>query len=329
MSAVSRDATVSVALCTHNGARYIEAQVRSILEQSLPVQQIVVSDDASTDDTVAIVERLVAESSAPPKLTVLRNATALGVTGNFQQAADACTGDFIVLCDQDDVWRSDRVAVAVDLMLSEPALLLTHSDARLVDGDGAPLGLTLFQALEIGGAIDEIHAGRAFTALLRRNLATGATMMLRRELLAQVEPLPREWLHDEWLAITAAILGRIDVIELPLIDYRQHGANVVGAARPSLRTKVRRVLAPRGQRSEGLVGRAAALLRWVEARDDLDPVYFRETQQKFLHERYRMDLPPVRLGRLLPVLRELRRRGYARYAGRGRFDVLRDVLQPH
>jgi signal transduction histidine kinase len=94
--------------------------------------------------------------------------------------------------------------------------------------------------------------------------------------------MPPEWLHDEWLAITAVILGRIDAIEAPLIDYRQHGANVVGVARPSLPQKLRKVLSPRGQRSEGLVGRAAALLRWIESRPELPPEFFAEAQQKFL-----------------------------------------------
>jgi glycosyltransferase involved in cell wall biosynthesis len=323
------DVTVSVALCTYNGARYVAAQVHSILSQSHAVQQIVVSDDGSTDGTVAIVEELVRHAPLKPDLVVLRNERQLGVTRNFQQALDACAGDLIALCDQDDVWRRDRVAAALDAMLAHPTLLLTHSDARLVDAEGRPLGITLFEALEAGSAIAGIHEGLAFPVFLRRNFATGATMMLRRDLLARVEPFPATWVHDEWLAITASILGGVDVLEAPLIDYRQHGANEIGMSAPSWRQKVSRVLEPRGQRTERMVARAESLVRWIEDRPDVLPEYLRAAEDKLAHERFRQGLPRARVRRVLPVIRELRAGRYDRLAGRGRLDSVRDLLQPH
>lgn len=320
---------ISVAMCTRNGAEFVSAQVRSILGQSRPVQQIVVSDDASSDSTLEIVRREVDQAESRPQLTILRNKVALGVTANFEQALAACTGELFVLCDQDDVWRPDRIESALRVMRARPDVVLTHSDARLVDSTGHPLGLTLMEALELRDAVTEIRDGRSFTALLRRNLATGATMMMRPELFDTARPFPREWLHDEWLAMIASVIGRIGVIEEPLIDYRQHGANVVGVGVPTLRSKVDRVLAPRGQRSVGLVARAAVLLRWLEERPYFDPRFYFLAREKFLHERYRMDLKTRRLQRLLPIYAEIRSGRYDLYSSRGRFDVVRDALQPH
>ena len=96
--------SVSVALCTYNGAAYLEEQLLSILGQSLRPDEIVVSDDGSTDETLAVLARVVeawrAEDAAHVlKVLVLRNATALGVTANFEQALAACSGDLIALCD--------------------------------------------------------------------------------------------------------------------------------------------------------------------------------------------------------------------------------------
>jgi hypothetical protein len=129
--------------------------------------------------------------------------------------------------------------------------------------------------------------------------------------------------------MTASILGRVDVIEDPLIDYRQHGTNAIGMSAPSWRQKVRSVLAPRGQRSERLTDRADSLVRWMEERPELPSEYLRAAREKLAHERFRQGLPGNRLRRVIPVARELRRGGYDRFAGRGRLDAFRDLLQPH
>ena len=142
--------TVSVALCTHNGGAYVEEQLFSILNQSrLPIE-VIVSDDASTDNTIAIVRKVFAgQASVVPQLRILTNAVALGVSKNFEQAVGACAGEVIALSDQDDVWVSDRVELMSAEFATRPELGLLFTDARLVDADGQPLAVSLFQALEI------------------------------------------------------------------------------------------------------------------------------------------------------------------------------------
>jgi glycosyltransferase involved in cell wall biosynthesis len=314
-------------LCTHNGAAFVEKQVRSILDQTFRVSEIVLSDDASTDATVAIVTALVEPTDVV--LTVLTNSPALGVTKNFEQAVTACSGDLIALSDQDDVWHPERLAAMVALFERESDLLLASSDAVLVDGMGAPLGHSLFEALEVSeDEFAAVEAGDAFAALLRRNLVTGATTVFRRELVAIAGAFPVSWVHDEWLASMAAAVGRMTVTRSALIDYRQHGSNQIGAAKLGFRQKVGRVLEPRDERNARLESRAAALVDRLRLLGAAVPAHvLAGAQGKLAHEMVRNSLPANRLMRLRPVLAEVRTGGYDRF-GRGRADVLRDLVQP-
>lgn len=325
--------TVSVALCTYNGARFIEEQVRSIALQTLPPMEIVLSDDASTDDGIALARAsLDACMRERPGLSialrVLRNPVSLRVTKNFEQAASTCSGDLIALCDQDDVWQPDRLARMVAEFTARPDLLLLHTDARLVDSQRRDLGQTLFHALEVQRfELDWIHTGRAFDVFLRRNLVTGATTVFRRTLLASAVPFPKEWVHDEWLAIVASAIGRVDVIEDALIDYRQHENNQIGARRDSFMGKVRKALASRGTTHADRAFKAELLLeRLVALGDAVAPDTIRKLRDKLVHQRFRAALPPSRLARCVPVLREAMTGRYDKF-GRGIRGVVRDLFE--
>ena len=326
--------TISVALCTFNGERFVAEQIDSILAQTLLPDEIVLSDDASTDATVAIVEDAVARFSAEhPEQTlafrVFRNPVALGVVRNFEQAVTAAAGDFVVLCDQDDRWAPDRIARALTGFAERPDRLLIHADANLVDSDGNPLGDTLFRALGVTPRERELIAsGRALAALLGRNLVTGATTMFRGGLLERALPFPSSWVHDEWLAVIAAATGRIDFLSEQLIDYRQHDGNAIGAGRIGLSGRLDRLREPRGKRNRALVERATDLVdRLAALGPAVSAANLRLAQSKLAHERARLALPPTRLRRIVPVLRELSRGGYTHY-GRGLQDALRDLVQP-
>lgn len=325
--------SVSVALCTHNGAQYVAEQLRSILHQSLVPAQVVVSDDASTDDTVQIARdvfsRFGAErTGSAPVFTVLRNRVPLRVTANFEQATLACTGDLIALSDQDDVWVPNRLERMVAEFAARDDLTLLHSDARLVDDGGSALGGTLSEA--IGFSTWErrrIASGNALDVLLRRNVVTGATAMFRRGLLKAAVPFPDAWVHDEWLAMVAAITGRVDFLPEALTDYRQHDANQIGASRPTLGEKVGRVREPRCDRNRRLLARAQSLEARLADMEGIPEGVFELVAAKRRHEEARSALPDARALRLLPVLRMALGGGYRRF-GRARYDIVRDVLQP-
>ncbi|MDF1479146.1 glycosyltransferase family 2 protein [Leifsonia sp. H3M29-4] len=320
---------ISVALCTHNGERYLAAQLRSILEQSHPPGEIVLSDDASTDGTVALAEAIVAQHGREVDLRVIRNETALGVTANFQQAISATTGELIALSDQDDIWRRDRLELMSARFDTRPELLLLHGDARLVDGNGEPLGVSVLDALEANAwERQTIASGRAYEVFLRRNLAVGATTLFRRSLLAAAVPFPSGWVHDEWLAIIAAASGSgtVDYMTEALVDYRQHGGNQIGARKLSFAGKVRRVMEPRRARNQRLVTAFDALadrLRELPVTAEVLAM----GRAKAEHEHVRNGLPEGRLRRIVPIAREVRAGRYSRY-GRGLPDIVRDLVQP-
>ncbi|TAM71938.1 MAG: glycosyltransferase family 2 protein [Microbacteriaceae bacterium] len=322
--------TVSVALCTHNGAAYLQTQLASILEQTHPVGEIVVSDDASADATLEIVRTVLADAG-DLRVSILRNDPPLGVTANFEQAIRATTGDIVILCDQDDVWHPDRVARAVRGLAG--GALLQFTDAQLIDAHGSPLHDSpqrgsLFAMLELDAQTRAALAdGRAFQTLLRRNLATGATVAFRRELLGEALPIPAEWVHDEWLTILAAVHEGVTVSTVQTIGYRLHRANQIGVVEPTLRRKIARVLEPRGERNRGLASRSRLLLERLVTMQ-ADPAIIDQTRHKAAIETFRAQLPVARIRRVLPVLRRAASGDYQRYCSQGLLDVLRDLLQP-
>lgn len=326
--------SISVALCTYNGARFVREQVRSICLQSCPPVEIVLSDDGSTDDSVAVARDAweachLERPGLNIRLQVLQNVRALGVTRNFEQAVSACRAPLIALSDQDDVWHPDRLEIMSRLFSARDDLQLLHSDARLVDDGGRDLGLSLFRALGVRAAeISRIHRGEAFDVLLQRNLATGATIVFRQELLRRALPFPTTWLHDEWLAVIASVTGGVDVLEDATIDYRQHTANQVGAPRRSVRRLLQKLWTARGDMHERRAAKARALCDRLAA--EVAPTTAplrRKANEKLSHEMARAALPERRLGRVGPVLKELMAGRYARF-GYGVRGAIRDLLEP-
>ncbi|GGK95405.1 glycosyl transferase [Salinibacterium xinjiangense] len=325
---------ISVALCTYNGANFIEEQLRSILEQRMMPQQLVISDDGSRDDTLDRIARVLASlphqhPGRSVSINILKNAIPLGVVKNFEQALLACDGELVALCDQDDVWHPDRIEAAVAHFRRDDEVMLVHSDARLVDESGSPIGHSLFYALRITDAeLAEVRQGDELAVLLRRNLVTGATAMFRRAVVALAAPFPEPWVHDEWLAVIAASIGRGEIVMDELVDYRQHSANQIGVSRLGLLGRVGRVLEPRNGRNRHLAERAQVLVSRLDSLGDaVRPDARDRAREKLVHLRVRARFSRVQLLRLLPVLKEVSTGRYARYS-RGAGDILRDLLQP-
>ncbi|WP_306232634.1 glycosyltransferase family 2 protein [Agrococcus beijingensis] len=313
---------VSVALCTHQGERWIEQQLRSILAQTHPVSEIVVGDDASTDRTLELVREVASETDVP--IRIRHHETALGVAANFADAIAATTGDVVALSDQDDVWHPDRI----ERMLPQlEGVALVHSSARLVDAHGAPLGSTLEASLEMSpwerAAMTE---GRALDALLRRNLVTGATVLVRRDAAVAALPIPAGWIHDEWLAMCAALGDGVRYLPEETIDYRQHGGNQIGVQRLSALGKLRRVLEADSGKHARKAERATSLATEAQRRGLASGASLQALIEKARHERARAQLPRPRALRLPGVLRGVAAGRYGRFS-RGLADVARDLLE--
>jgi len=232
---------VAVAMCTYNGAAYLQAQLNSLLVQTVPLDEIVIGDDGSSDATLSLLNDFAEHAVARGiHVDIVRRPRNLGYVLNFADVLQRCTAEIVFLCDQDDVWCPDRVETYLAKFDSDSSLLLLHSDARLVDGAGEPLGAGLFGMLQVHPAELELErSGLVLDAILMRNFVTGATCALRRSLLANGLPIGSKWSHDEWLAVVASLEGGLDVLPQATIDYRQHGGNQIGASRRSIRDRLR------------------------------------------------------------------------------------------
>jgi hypothetical protein len=302
-------------MCTYNGSAYLAEQLRSIAAQDRLPDELVVCDDASTDDSPAMVRDFAARSPFEVRLTV--NGRNLGSTPNFVRAVSLCRGEIVFLADQDDVWMSHKVRCLTERLASDSRLVLAFSDAQLVDADRRPLGRTLWETLPFSLPDQgRFNAGGAFETLLRRNVATGTTMAFRADLRDVLLPIPSGWVHDGWFALLLAALGPGHAVAEPLVQYRQHGAQQIGAKPETLIDKYRR----RKRQGPGLYqttaeNYAAALERLQPMADRLpDRRVLDALHRKVEHWRTRARLRIDGPWRLPIIARELLHGSYGRYS---------------
>jgi len=127
---------ISVVLCTYNGEAFIQEQLESILAQSLPPNEIVISDDGSSDQTLARIKAIQDSSTASIRWVVITRDKPFGPAENFAHALTVATGELIALSDQDDIWESTKLAVLRSHFQKHPDALLVHTNARLIDSAG-------------------------------------------------------------------------------------------------------------------------------------------------------------------------------------------------
>lgn len=316
---------ISVVMCTFNGEKYLQEQVESILRQTRMPSEIIVSDDGSSDGTVVLARGLL-KARPDIRLVITTRKAPLGPAANFSSALSLAKSPLIALADQDDVWHPTKLETLGRVLEQDATLLLTHSDAALVDEDGRRTG-SLSHALAMTRSERRaLSSGSALAALLRRNLVTGATVMVRSELLQVALPVPEGWVHDEWLALVAALHQGVAFVDEELIDYRQHGANQIGASRLNaaeagarLRENRSAFFARKALRNKALTDLVARQPSWLRAQDR-DAL-----SSKIEHDQWRSGLPEKHLRRALPVIGRWLSGHYSRYA-RGLVDVLRDLV---
>ena len=126
--------TVSIALCTYNGERFLDAQLTSLAEQSHRPDEVVICDDDSSDGTLGIIQAFA--DTAPFKVRVFRNSQNLGYVKNFEKAVSLCQGDVIFMCDQDDVWHPEKIEICLGVLDAEQTVGLVLHDFNWIDAVG-------------------------------------------------------------------------------------------------------------------------------------------------------------------------------------------------
>ena len=222
---------ISVCIAAYQADRYIALQLRSILEQLSPDDEVIVVDDGSADGTCGEISAF-----HDPRIAFIRNTDNRGVLRSFETALYRSSGEIVFLSDQDDLWLPKKVEVVLDAFAQDPDLMLVASDAILIDEEGAKIG-------------DSFYAKRGkFRAGLWSNLLIGkfhgCTMAFRSTLLRSALPFPTGRLvhHDTWIGCMNALIGgKTRYIADPLVAYRRHSENVTGRIKLSnyIRLKMR------------------------------------------------------------------------------------------
>ena len=218
--------SVSVAMCTYNGARFLREQLDSIARQTQQPDELVVSDDCSSDETPGIIKSFA--SQAGFSVRVLSNSTRLGPAKNFEQAIDACRGDIIIFSDQDDVWNPHKVRAFTRVFNEHPKAVYAFSDAVMVDQFGKPLNQTFWEAVRLKRRLGEFSGPGQVEVLLKYNLIPGAAMAFRSAFRQVVLPIPAGWMHDYWIALLGSVLAQGVPINDTLFNYRRHPDQVCG-----------------------------------------------------------------------------------------------------
>lgn len=237
MGDTAKGKTISVAMATYNGERYIEEQLASLASQYYLPSELVVSDDGSTDTTLDIIERFA--KIAPFPVRVLPKHERLGFSDNFLNAAEHCRGAYIAFCDQDDKWLPQKLRDQMERILADDSMLSMHS-LTVVDFCLEPMAFVFRQDIERDFTYEPLDlnpycTGWGNSMVFSSNLVR---LIARSERPKQPErDLPLS--HDTWVYVLAAGLGRVSHMADPLLLYRQHSTSVYGVGPMPLRIRIR------------------------------------------------------------------------------------------
>lgn len=292
---------IDVLLACYNGSAYLPQQLASLAAQSGEDFRVLMQDDGSQDGTPELLadwcqrdRRFQLVSDASPR----RIHSAIGNFWSLLQQSDA---PYIALCDQDDEWLPQRLHCcmaamqAAELRWGADTPLLIHSDAQLIDAQGAILHESFFR-----------HQGwdaeaTTLPRLLVQNNVTGCTVLLNRPLcrlaLAHGDPA-RMHMHDWFLALTAAAFGQVICIPQPLVRYRQHGENVMGASQAGLAERGVRALSAREKGKARIALTYRHTQAFLDAYGDTLPPAARKTVTRYLSLEHKH-----KPGRMLGILR--------------------------
>jgi glycosyltransferase involved in cell wall biosynthesis len=223
---------VSVALCTYNGSAHLAEQLESLLRQTRQPDELIIFDDASTDRTADMLQNF-SGATFPVKIQI--NQRTLGPAKNFEQAIAACDGDVIALCDQDDLWHLNKLALTEAAFADHPNAGFVFGDAEMCDETGQALAYRLWDSVRFSRrSRRQMKRGRGLEVLLRQNVVTGATMAFSSKFRSMVLPIDPRWMHDGWIALLLSAIAPVALIEEPVIRYRQHAQQEIGARQRTL-----------------------------------------------------------------------------------------------
>ena len=229
---------IAVLLSTYNGEKFLGEQLNSLLAQSHKNFILVVRDDGSRDRTISILESYAGDH--PERIHLLsRDGVNMGASASFAFLVDyvlknkellGLKSTYMMFCDQDDKWFPEKIEKLMAAMLATEAdndstlPIIVHSDLEVVSEQNTVIATSFvsYQGLEI--------ERNSFPNLVISNLVTGCTALINEPLAEKALPIPEKAImHDWWLALVATAFGKLVYLDIPLVHYRQHGNNTIGA----------------------------------------------------------------------------------------------------
>ncbi|POY35543.1 hypothetical protein C3K47_14195 [Solitalea longa] len=204
---------VSIALCTYNGSKYIGEQLNSILNQTYDHIEVVICDDCSKDNTWNILTGFADKYN---QIRLIKNEEQLGFNKNFEKAISFCSGEFIAISDQDDIWKENKIETLLNNINDN---LLIGSNSELIDERGNRLGKTLRRKT--------LPENLNYKSFLLANPLTGHTCLFRKELLSKAFPLPEDGYYDWWFGFIAAHDNKYFYLNETLTYYRIHSESLI------------------------------------------------------------------------------------------------------
>lgn len=318
---------ISIALCTYNGEKFLSEQLESFSRQTRQPDELVVSDDCSTDNSTKIVEEFANRASFPVRL--YRNEKNLRSTKNFEKAIELCTGDLIFLSDQDDVWMPEKLERIETEFDKNQSVGMVFSDAEIVDENLGATGDLLWNFTFAEEPREASRRGKFFEVLLSQNVVTGATLAFRAELRKNFTPIPENipnLIHDGWISLVIATASQVVFLDEPLIKYRQHSAQQLGIdygkhdaedfdQRRQRYTASIKFIENEIARLKQLSEIVADYPQFATKRETINfENLIAEKKAKIKHYIARRDLPVENLKRLLPIFKELSSGRYGRFS---------------
>lgn len=311
-------ATLSIALAVYNGERHLPEFLDSILAQTRLPDELVVSDDASTDHTINILKKF--SNKAPFPVCIYPNPSNRGVTKNFENAIAKCTGDYIFLADHDDIWLPGKIQKTAGLLINNPRAGAAFCNAQMANAFLKPLGYTIWEALGFSKRKQQsVRAGNALEVFLQYSMIAGMTMAFRSSLRNIILPFPDlPTCHDTCILLMAAAISDVVFTSESLAIHRVHSRNNSGITRKNL---YHQYLKAKDQIKNNRLTYSLKLHQDVlehlsrhKNHSALNPGAERLFLEKITHIKRRKSLPNNKIKRIKVILLEFRNKNYQRFS---------------
>lgn len=231
---------IEILLSTYNGAEFLEEQIKSILNQTYKNWILTVRDDGSSDSTMEILKFY--SHKMLEKIKIYEEKEHLGVCQSFNKLMLSATGDYIMFCDQDDIWLPYKIEISYRKILeledryNKETPILVFSDMIVGDSNGRIINKSYWKYSNLP------YKRLDYRYFLFRNTASGNTIIMNKSAVNLCSPIPKcAILHDWWCTLVVSVFGIVDYIPIPTLIYRQHGKNDLGARKWSFTSALKKL----------------------------------------------------------------------------------------